>query len=307
LRPNRSSSRCTPIRAGRPPCAASVSRTRTLRTLLLTALALLAFAANSILCRLALGTGSIDAASFTAIRLASGAVALIFVANLSTSASAPWNPISALMLFAYAITFSYAYRQISAGTGALILFGAVQLTMLGMAIAGGERPPVAEWLGLVLAAGGLVYLVLPGLHAPPWLGTVLMMIAGTAWGIYSVRGRGTVSPIDDTAKNFALAALPAVALSILAHLGANISNRGAMLAAISGVVTSGAGYVIWYAALPGLSGARAALVQLAVPLITAGAGVALLGESVTPRLLVAAALILGGIALAVLARRTRPA
>lgn len=257
------------------------------------------------MCRLALGSGSIDAASFTAIRLVSGAVALIFIANLSTRASAPWNFLSALMLFAYAIAFSYAYRQLTAGTGALLLFGAVQLTMLGIAIAGGERPHAAEWLGLALAAGGLVYLVLPGLHAPPWLGSVLMVVAGISWGIYSVRGRGAMNPVGETAKNFTLAAVPAVALSVLAHLGASISNRGALLATISGVVTSGVGYVIWYAALPGLSGARAALVQLAVPLLAASGGVALLGESLTPRLLVAAALILGGIALAVLAKRPR--
>lgn len=256
---------------------------------------------------MALGTGAIDAASFTTIRLVSGAVALVLIASLSGRASARWNPISAAMLFAYAIAFSFAYRQLTAGTGALLLFGAVQLTMLGIAIAGGERPPVAEWLGLAIAAGGLVYLVLPGLHAPPWLGSVLMVAAGAAWGVYSVRGRGATNPVGETARNFCLAAVPAVALSVLAHLGANISNRGAMLAGVSGVVTSGVGYVIWYAALPGLSGARAALVQLAVPLITAGAGVALLGESLTPRLLLAAALILGGIALSILTKPGRTA
>jgi drug/metabolite transporter (DMT)-like permease len=254
-----------------------------------------------------LGTGSIDAASFTTIRLVSGAVALLFIASLSGRASARWNPTSAAMLFAYAIAFSFAYRQLTAGTGALLLFGAVQLTMLGIAIAGGERPPAAEWLGLAVAVCGLVYLVLPGLHAPPWLGSALMVTAGVAWGVYSVRGRGATNPVGETAHNFALAALPAAALSVLAHLGANISNRGALLAAISGVVTSGVGYVIWYAALPGLSGARAALVQLAVPLIAAAAGVALLGESLTPRLLVAAALILGGIALAISSRSRKVA
>jgi drug/metabolite transporter (DMT)-like permease len=211
------------------------------------------------------------------------------------------------MLFAYAIAFSYAYRQLPAGTGALLLFGAVQITMLGIAIAGGERPPAAEWLGLVLAIAGLVYLALPGLHAPPWLGSVLMLTGGVAWGIYSVRGRGAINPIGETAKNFALAALPALAVSVLAHLGATISNRGALLGTCSGVLTSGVGYVIWYAALPGLSGARAALVQLAVPPIAALAGVVLLGETLTPRLLVAAALILGGIALATLAKRPRTA
>jgi drug/metabolite transporter (DMT)-like permease len=272
-----------------------------LRTALLTALALLAFAANSILCRLALGSGSIDAANFTTIRLVSGAVALLLIASLSGRASARWNPISAAMLFAYAIAFSFAYRQLTAGTGALLLFGAVQLTMLVIAIGQGERPPVTEWLGLALAAGGLVYLVLPGLHAPPWLGSVLMMAAGVAWGVYSVRGRGATNPVGETARNFALAALPAVALSVLAHLGANISNRGALLAAISGIVTSGVGYVIWYAALPRLTAARAALVQLAVPLLAAASGVALLGETLTPRLVWAGVLILGGIAVAIAA------
>jgi len=206
------------------------------------------------------------------------------------------------MLFVYAIGFSYAYRQLTAGTGALLLFGAVQLTILTGAIAGGERPPIAEWLGIVLAVGGLVYFVLPGLHAPPFLGSALMVAAGIAWGIYTLRGRGATNPIGETAHNFTLAALPAIAVSLLAHLGANISNKGAILAVCSGVITSGIGYVIWYAALPGLTAARAALVQLAVPLITAVAGIALLGESVTPRLLLASALILGGIALAALAR-----
>lgn len=207
------------------------------------------------------------------------------------------------MLFAYAIGFSYAYRQLTAGTGALLLFGAVQLTILAVAIARGERPNTWEWLGLLLAFGGLVYLVLPGLHAPPFLGSALMVAAGIAWGIYTLRGRSATNPIGETAHNFTLAALPAIVLSVLAHLGANISNKGAILAACSGVITSGIGYVIWYAALPRLTAARAALVQLAVPLIAALAGIALLGESLTPRLLWAGVLILGGIALAVAARK----
>jgi drug/metabolite transporter (DMT)-like permease len=207
------------------------------------------------------------------------------------------------MLFAYAIGFSFAYRQLTAGTGALLLFGAVQITMLTIAIAGGERPPVVEWLGLLLAIGGLVYLVLPGLHAPPFLGSALMVAAGIAWGIYTLRGRGATNPVGETAHNFTLAALPALAVSVLAHLGASISTKGVILAACSGVITSGIGYVIWYAALPGLTAARAALVQLAVPLIAAAAGIAFLGESLTPRLVWAGVFILGGICLAVLARQ----
>ncbi|HEV8480658.1 MAG TPA: DMT family transporter [Candidatus Eisenbacteria bacterium] len=274
-----------------------------MRTFLLTALALLAFAANSILCRFALGSGSIDAASFTSIRLASGAVALLLIPSATGRTHARWNPISAAMLFAYAIGFSFAYRQLTAGTGALLLFGAVQITMLTIAIAGGEHPPVVEWLGLLLAIGGLVYLVLPGLHAPPFLGSALMVAAGIAWGIYTLRGRGATNPVGETAHNFTLAALPALAVSVLAHLGASISTKGVILAACSGVITSGIGYVIWYAALPGLTAARAALVQLAVPLIAAAAGIAFLGESLTPRLVWAGVFILGGICLAVLARQ----
>ena len=233
-------------------------------------------------------------------------MALKLIPTFGGRAHGRWNPISAAMLFAYAIGFSFAYRQLPAGTGALLLFGAVQTTILAIAIGGGERPPVAEWLGLVVALGGLVYLVLPGLHAPPALGSALMVAAGIAWGIYTMRGRGATNPVGETAHNFALAALPAILLSVLAPLGAHLSTRGAILATGSGVITSGLGYVIWYAALPGLTAARAALVQLAVPLLAAAAGVALLHEALTPRLLWAALFILGGIALAVLARRGRP-
>lgn len=210
------------------------------------------------------------------------------------------------MLFLYAIAFSFAYLELSAGTGALLLFGAVQLTMLGVGIALGERPPVLEWMGLALAAGGLVYLVFPGLHAPSPLGSVLMGAAGVAWGVYSLRGRGATNPVGETARNFLLAVPPALVASLIARHAAHITPSGAALATCSGVVTSGIGYVIWYAALPGLTAARAALVQLAVPLIAAVAGVLFLGEFISTRLLFAAVLILGGIALALAAKMRSP-
>jgi drug/metabolite transporter (DMT)-like permease len=271
-------------------------------TLLWTSLALIAFAANSILCRMALGRRSIDPASFTAIRLLAGAVTpWIVSAGARARPAAPVRAgwISAAMLFAYAAAFSLAYLSLGAGTGALILFGSVQATMIVAALRGGERFRPIEATGLVVALGGLVYLTAPGVTAPAPLGAALMAIAGIAWGIYSLRGRGAGDPLGDTARNFARA-LPLVAgMVLLSARHLHVTLAGALLAVASGALASGLGYVVWYVALRGLSAIRAATVQLAVPVLAAAGGVLVLGERVTLRLVLAAALILGGVALAI--------
>ena len=269
-------------------------------TAALTAFALVAFAANSLLCRMALGTSAIDAASFTSIRLASGAAALLVLGRLSSgrhhSPGPPWR--SAIALFAYALSFSLAYESLETGTGALVLFGSVQATMLGAALATGERPRRQEWVGLALAAVGLVYLVFPGLTAPPLGGSALMTVSGISWGCYSLWGRRATDPIGDTALNFTRG-LPLAVLVSLATVGrANVSAPGAMLAVLSGALASGLGYVVWYYALPRLTATRAATVQLAVPVLAAVGGVAVLSEGVSLRLFVSGLLILGGVALA---------
>jgi len=276
-----------------------------MRTPSFTVFALAAFAANSLLGRLALGGNAIDAASYTAIRIASGALALLALAllagkkgSLATSGSWP----SALALFLYAAPFSFAYRTIPAGVGALVLFGCVQATMIGSALASGERPGALQWAGLVLALGGLGYLVRPGVAAPSAVGSGLMAVAGVSWGIYSLRGRGSRNPLADTAANFLRAALFA-ALTCLALIGSSRAQpRGILLAVLSGAVASGVGYAAWYAALPGLTATRAATVQLAVPVLAAAGAVAWLGERITPRLVFASLAILGGVAIAVAGR-----
>jgi len=278
-----------------------------LRTALFTASALVAFAANSLLCRQALGHASIDAASFSSIRLASGAVTLLLVTRSTGRGSIPmrgsWG--SAAMLFLYAVPFSFAYVGLGAGTGALILFGSVQATMLAAALATGERPPVTQWVGLALAVCGLVYLVLPGLAAPSPARCALMLTAGIAWGIYSLRGRRAVAPLAETAGNFVRAVPLAAAVSAVAASRAVWSIEGVLLAILSGALASGLGYVAWYAALSGLTATRAATVQLAVPMLAAAGGVAFLAERITVRLIVSAALILGGVALALVRTERR--
>lgn len=273
-----------------------------------TALAMIAFASNSILCRLALGGAHIDPASFTTVRIVSGAVALALIAAARRHSHRERRPTragwtSAAFLYLYAIAFSVSYVSLSAGTGALILFGCVQTTMLLAALRGGERPHRLEWLGLGVAVAGLVYLVLPGLAAPSLVGALLMAAAGVAWGLYSLRGRGSSDPLDDTARNFARAVPFAVATSIAALSRVHATAEGIALAAASGAISSGVGYVIWYAALRGLTATRAATVQLSVPVIAAVGGVLLLGETISIRLVVAAAMILGGVAAALSARR----
>lgn len=277
-----------------------------LRVVALTVAAMLAFAANSLLCRMALQQGGIDAASFGSIRLVAGALTLALVVRLRSrpeaAGRADW--LAAAMLFAYVAFFSFAYLSLPAGTGALILFGAVQLTMLGAGLRAGEMFGPVAWSGFVLAVAGLVYLVSPGVAAPPPLGATLMAVAGVAWGVYSLRGRGVADPLAATARNFVRAAPMALALSLVLAGSAHADAAGIALAVASGALTSGIGYVIWYAALPGLSAMRAATVQLSVPLIAAFGGVIFLSEAITPRLMLCSVAILGGIGL-VLAAKTR--
>ncbi|PFH11540.1 threonine/homoserine efflux transporter RhtA [Collimonas sp. PA-H2] len=279
-----------------------------LQTIILTAAAMLAFAANSLLCRLALQQGGIDPASFASIRLVSGAITLAAIVRFRTarpsSGHADW--LAAAMLFAYVALFSFAYLSLPAGTGALILFGAVQLTMFIVGLRSGEMFGAIAWLGLALAVAGLVYLVSPGVAAPPLLGAALMAVAGVAWGVYSLRGRGVLDPLAATAGNFARAAPLALVLSLLSVANAYANAAGVVLAIASGALTSGLGYVIWYAALSRLSAMRAATVQLSVPLIAAFGGVAFLSEAITPRLAAASAAILGGIALVLASRQKKP-
>lgn len=273
----------------------------------LTALAMLAFAANSLLCRLALQQARIDPASFASIRLASGALVLALVVRLrqrpASGGARDWA--AAAMLFAYVACFSFAYLSLPAGTGALVLFGAVQLTMLGAGLRAGEAFAPLAWLGMALAAAGLVYLVAPSVTAPPPAGTALMAGAGIAWGGYSLRGRGVADPLAATAGNFARAVPLALAVSLLSAGRAHADAAGVALAVASGALTSGLGYVAWFAALRDLSAMRAAAVQLSVPVLAALGGVALMGEAFTPRLAVATAAILGGIALVLAARSRR--
>jgi len=276
-----------------------------LRIALFTTVAMIAFAANSLLCRMALAPQAIDAASFTSIRLGSGALMLWLIVALTRRRARPpagdWR--AASMLFGYAILFSFAYGSLGAGTGALILFGAVQVTMFVRGLAGGEHFSALAWCGLALAAGGLVYLVLPGVTAPPLAGSLMMAGAGLAWGVYSLCGRGVPDPLRATAGNFLLAVPLALGTSALFAGSAHAAAPGVVLALASGMLASGLGYVVWYAALRGLSATTAATVQLSVPAIAAAAAVPLLAEPLTPRLLAAATATLGGIGLVIAQRR----
>lgn len=276
-----------------------------IRTIWLTTLALVAFAANSLLCRLALAQPSIDAASFSLIRILSGAITLWLIVTLTrsrTAKSSGGNWISACYLFLYIVGFSFAYLNLSAGIGALILFGAVQATMLFAAILSGERPYFVEWFGLLLAILGLVYLILPGLTAPPLMESAFMATAGVAWGVYSLRGRKTSTPLVATAGNFMRAVPLAMIVFLVSFNHIQISAEGTLAAILSGALASGIGYTIWYAALRGLSASRAATLQLTVPVLTAIGGVLLLSEAISLHLLLSAIMILGGVALAILGR-----
>ncbi len=270
----------------------------TARTLLLTALAMLAFAGNSLLCRAALRDSQIDPASFTALRLFAGALVLwLLLYTRKRAATVPGNWAGAFSLFIYAAAFSYAYLHLDAGAGALLLFGAVQLSMITWGLLRGERLHRLQVVGLVLAAAGLVALLLPGTSTPSLSASCLMVLAGIAWGTYSLLGKGTPDPLAATAGNF-IRTLPIVAVLCLVALGSlEWDSAGVVYALLSGGLTSGIGYAIWYAAMPGLAAIQAASVQLSVPLLTALAGSVLLGESLTGRLMLAGVAILGGIAL----------
>jgi drug/metabolite transporter (DMT)-like permease len=301
----------------------------TVKPFIYTTFALIAFALNSILCRLALRGEEADAAGFTFVRLFAGAVTLIvisyFCRGLRVSKGVAQDDVagyalthvrasakdgllhygswfSAFFLFAYAICFSFAYLGLTTATGALILFGSVQMTMIIVALFRGEPPGALEWLGLGVALGGLVYLVFPGLSSPPIVSSLLMAAAGIAWGFYTLRGRGGNDPLGDTTGNF-IRTLPFATLTALIFLpNLHLSGRGIVLAVLSGALASGVGYTVWYAALKFHTSTRAAVLQLAVPVIAAVGGVLLLDEIATIRLAIAAALILGGIVLTIFGR-----
>jgi drug/metabolite transporter (DMT)-like permease len=264
---------------------------------------MVAFAANSLLCRAALGGDHADAATFTTLRLASGATILVVLARMRGKAGPEprlaWG--SATVLFAYALAFSLAYRQIPAGVGALLLFAAVQLTMIVAGFRAGERPRVREWVGLALSIGGLVVLTFPGLRRPDPGGAALMLAAGVGWGLYSLRGRGRGDAVAVNAASFARAVpLALVVNAVAGGMGqVRLTLLGSLLAVASGALASGLGYAIWYAALQGLTATRAAIVQLSVPPLAAAAAVLFLGEAISARLVGSSVLVLGGIALAV--------
>ncbi|HLW74085.1 MAG TPA: DMT family transporter [Gammaproteobacteria bacterium] len=283
-----------------------VNATRTWRVAALTTVAMTAFAANSLLCRLALRAGHIDPASFTSLRLVSGAAALWLLLRLKgggQSRAGDWRSAAALVV--YAAAFSFAYVSLGVGVGALLLFGAVQATMLAAGYRGGERAGPMQSLGLALSVAGLVFLVMPGLAAPAPLGAALMLVAGVAWGMYSLRGRGIGDASRATAGNFLRAAPLALVFNLPFLPRLHVETLGVIYALASGALASGLGYVVWYAALKGLTATRAAIVQLSVPVIAAFGGVLLLDETVTPRLLVSSCAILGGVTLAVLGKQRR--
>lgn len=278
------------------------------RTVALTLLALVAFASNSLLTRLALGSRQLDAASFTAIRLASGAVMLaviVLVQSRSWRALRGSGLAGPLALFAYAAPFSFAYLRIGAAVGALVLFGVVQLTMIGYGIARGEHPTPVMWLGLALAAAGLLVLTVPAVARPDPVGVVLMAVAGCAWAVYTLVGRGASDPIAANARSFLWSTPLAMLLVALARTPVHATASGIVLALVSGAVTSGVGYAIWYRALPGLTVTQAAVAQLSVPVIAAAGAVLTLGETVSTRLVGAGIAVLSGVGLVLSARIRR--
>ena len=295
------------------------TRARVCALSVLVVAALIAFGANSILCRAALDSRSIDPFAFSLVRVASGAVVLMALRGVArlrrrnATAAEPrvaidWT--AAAMLAAYLVPFSWAYTRVQAGSGALLLFGAVQSTLLVAGLRGGERPVAAQWCGMALAFAGLGLLVGPGLEAPPPTGALAMAIAGVAWGFYTLRGRRARDPLAATTANF-VAATPFVAAAAvgaaLVTAPLHLTRQGVLLAFASGAFASALGYVAWYAALPALSATRAAVLQLAVPILAAAGGVVLLGEPLPPRLVLAAVILLGGVALPMIAPRSRSA
>ncbi|WP_432472959.1 DMT family transporter [Amphritea sp. HPY] len=285
------------------------------KTTIFTLFALLAFAGNSVLCRMALGEEVIDAASFTVIRLLSGVLVLLIITALMAkgpdvkpgaesgvgkTSKGSW--LAGFMLFLYALTFSYAYVSLDTGTGALILFGAVQITMILISLFRGTRLHYSEWLGMTVAFAGFVYLVAPAVNTPSLTGFILMTVAGIAWGGYTLKGRGSVNPLADTHYNF-LRTIPFILIvAVLAFQNIDISLKGLVLAVLSGAVASGIGYAVWYQALRGLSATQAAVLQLLVPVIAAAGGVIFTDESISLRFIIASVLVLGGIMMVVLGR-----
>jgi len=282
------------------------------RVFILTLLAMIAFASNSLLCRAALKQTTVDAATFTFVRIFSGAAALWLIvkmrhaSGLTDNRHIRGNWLSSLELFAYTAAFSFGYVDLSAGTGALLLFGAVQATMILWGLHKGERLDAIQIVGFIVAVTGLVVLVFPGLSAPPLIGSILMLGAGVAWGIYSLRGKREENPGSVTAGNFVRAVPFAAVVSIVSVRWLHVDLAGVGYAIISGAITSGLGYVIWYNALQGLKAASAATVQLSVPVLAATGGILLLGEPLTVRYLLASIAILGGIALVVALEKNRP-
>lgn len=285
-----------------------------LKTCLLTVLAIIAFAANSVLSRLALAEEAIDAASFTAVRLITGALVLLIIVsvkslshNQSINLLKVVKPVSgswfaSIMLFIYAVTFSYAYITMDTGTGALILFGSVQLTMIAISLLFGTRLYLAEWVGVLMAFSGLIYLVLPDVSSPSFNGFILMTLSGVAWGVYTLKGRHSQAPIMDTAYNFARTLPLVLVLIIVAFDSLHFTYQGIILAAIAGGLTSAIGYSIWYIALKGLSATQAAVIQLSVPIIAAIGGVIFVAEPITYRLMISSLVVLGGILTVVIGR-----
>jgi drug/metabolite transporter (DMT)-like permease len=273
---------------------------------MLTVLAMVAFAANSVLCRAALQDNAIDATSFTLLRLGSGALALALIATIRGARlrSQKPTPGAMFMLFAYALCFAFAYIELSTATGALILFGAVQLTMILIGLIQGNRPSKIAWAGSVLAVLGLIYLLLPGVDTPSLIGALLMAAAGIAWGFYSLYGKQAGDPVISTTWNFIGAFGLASAIYLISNaldVNLQLTSEGVILAILSGALASGVGYVIWYSALPQLSSITAASVQLSVPVIAAFGGTVFMSEAISARLVTASICVLGGIALVIVA------
>lgn len=277
-----------------------------MKTQLLIVVTMVGFATNSILGRLALGGSAIDAVSFTALRLFSGAVSLAIILGVrksgGTQSICKKDPVAIVALFTYACCFSFAYLELSTGTGALILFGAVQFTMMTVGLLEGNRPSAGEWGGIVVALGGMVYLLLPGVSTPSLHGALLMGISGMAWGIYSIRGGSAVDPVANTAWNFIGTVPLAMICVILFRSDLHVSAKGAGLGIISGAFASALSYIVWYSVLPRLKTSVSATVQISVPLLAAIGGVIFMGEEVTMRLVIAGFAILAGIGLVVNAR-----
>ncbi|MBA4797140.1 MAG: EamA family transporter [Rhizobiales bacterium] len=281
-------------------------------TIVLTAVAMLAFAANSLLAREALGTLSIEAAGYTAVRIMSGALVLYGLmrrqgVSQGSGSSLPGDWPAAAALFVYAIAFSAAYLSLGAATGALILFSSVQASMVTFGLVKGDRPSLQEVVGFAIAFAAFVYLILPGVGRPDPVGCGLMIASGIAWAVYTLRGRGSQDPIGQTAGNFVRASVFCLPLAVFAVIYETTSTSGVLLALGSGIVASGLGYTIWYTALRGLTTFRAALIQLSVPVIAALGAIVLLNERLTLHFVIAASCVIGGIALAILAKQKRQA